>query len=194
MPIRLAREEDIPGMLQIYGPYVENTTVSFEYTTPTVAEFTDRFRRYTAQFPWLVWEENGVIAAYAYGSAPFSRAAYSWCCEVSVYVDPAFQKKHIGKRLYEALEKLLFLQGYQVIYALITTQNPASIAFHRALGYTFAAELANCGVKFGQQLGVVYMEKRAHSVKLPTQFPKPFHSFVKSDRNLCDILDNLSLS
>ena len=37
--IRIAKESDIPAMLAIYAPYVENTTVSFEYEVPTREEF-----------------------------------------------------------------------------------------------------------------------------------------------------------
>ena len=36
MNIRPAREEDLPAMLEIYRPYVEETTASFEYVTPTL--------------------------------------------------------------------------------------------------------------------------------------------------------------
>ena len=57
--IRFATMEDVPEMLAIYTPYVENTTVSFEYAPPTLEEFTHRFVSYTRQFPWLVWEEDG---------------------------------------------------------------------------------------------------------------------------------------
>ena len=34
--IRFATEADIPAILDIYGPYVLNTAVSFEYTVPTL--------------------------------------------------------------------------------------------------------------------------------------------------------------
>lgn len=171
MPIRPAREEDIPAILAIYGPYVENTTYSFEYTVPTLAEFTDRFRSYTAQFPWLVWEENGEILGYAYGSAPFTRAAYRWCAELSVYIAPKAHRRGIGKALYQAAEDILFRQGYQVIYCLITTSNTASVAFHESVGYRIVATLPGCGIKFGQKLGIIYMEKRSDFVEIPTEFP-----------------------
>ena len=86
--IRIATTADVPEMLAIYTPYVENTTVSFEYVPPTLEEFTNRFATYTRQFPWLVWEEGGVLLGYAYASAPFSRAAYGWCAEPTVYLRP----------------------------------------------------------------------------------------------------------
>ena len=68
--IRIATEADIPAILEIYGPYILTSTASFEYTVPTEAEFLQRFRTITAQFPWLVWEEDAQILGYAYGSPP----------------------------------------------------------------------------------------------------------------------------
>ena len=53
--IRIATEADIPAILDIYAPYILHTTATFEYTVPSLAEFTARFRRITAQFRWLVW-------------------------------------------------------------------------------------------------------------------------------------------
>ena len=56
--IRLARESDIPAILDIYGPYILNTPITFEYTVPTTEDFTNRFRTITAVGPWLVAEED----------------------------------------------------------------------------------------------------------------------------------------
>ena len=91
--IRLAAHADLPAILAIYAPYVENTTYTFEYDVPTLESFTARFDAITAQFPWLVWEDDGRVLGYAYGSAPFERAAYQWCAEVSIYLAPEIQGK-----------------------------------------------------------------------------------------------------
>ena len=118
--IRIAEERDIPAILEIYGPYVLNTTITFEYDVPTREEFTRRFRDITRQFPWLVYEEDGEILGYAYASAPYARAAYAWCAEPSVYLKPEARGRGIGRKLYAALEQILDCQGYQVLYALVT--------------------------------------------------------------------------
>ena len=194
MSIRLAEQSDIPAMLAIYGPYVEHTCYSFEYTVPTPEEFTARFCAYTAQFPWLVWEEQGELLGYAYGSAPFERAAYRWCAEVSVYVSPKAHRRGIGRALYAVLEEIIFRQGYLVIYSLITTDNPDSIAFHQALGYKTVAEMPGCGIKFGRLLGIVYMEKRAPFSQFPTEFPISSHNIVNNTIIERDILGKFSLS
>ena len=40
MAIRHATIADLPRILEIYGPYVEDTAISFEYTVPTLEAFT----------------------------------------------------------------------------------------------------------------------------------------------------------
>ena len=192
--IRIGTENDVPQLLAIYTPYILNTTYTFEYDVPTEAEFLQRFRRLTAQFPWLVWEEDGKILGYAYGSAPFERAAYNWCAEDSVYLLPEAQGRGIGFRLVTALEKVLFYQGYQRIYALITAENQLSIAFHKKLGYTLRGELPDAGIKFGRKVGVVWMDKAGNFVEIPSSFPSPWSAIMQDRQTFSDILDILSLS
>lgn len=171
MSIRHATVHDVPRILEIYRPYVENTVVSSEYTVPTCEEFTQRFLGITAQFPWLVWEENGVILGYTYGSLPFERAAYQWCASASIYLCPEAKGKGIGKKLYTQLWQLLQLQGYRKVYAVITTANEASIAFHRAVGYRHVATMPDCGYKLGKRYGNVWMEKELNSWDTPPGEP-----------------------
>ena len=192
--IRFAAEADISEILGIYAPYVQNTTTSFEYEVPSAEAFTARFRQITCQFPWLVWEEQGVILGYAYGSLPFERAGYAWTAEVSIYLRPEAWGRGIGRRLYQALEGLLKAQGYQLVYAIITGENTASIGFHSHMGYRLLAEFPHCGYKFGRSLSVVWMEKRLQSVEIPINTPISWKSLVENDGFQENILDTLTLS
>ena len=171
MSIRPATVADLPRILEIYTPYVEHTAISFEYTVPTLAEFTDRFLGITAQFPWLVWEEEGTILGYAYGSLPFERAAYQWSAEASIYLCAEARGKGIGRKLYAALEEILKKQGYRKVYAIITTANEASVAFHQAVGYRHTATFPDCGYKFGQWYGTVWLEKDLNTWPAPPHTP-----------------------
>ena len=192
--IRPATEQDVPEILSIYAPYVENTTVSFEYDVPCQRSFLQRFYDITAQFPWLVWEEDGRILGYAYASPPYSRAAFSWCAEPSIYLRPEAKGKGIGRKLYTVLERILSLQGYQVLYALITSENTGSIAFHEKMGYGFKVDFSNCGYKFNRWLGLFWMEKRINIVQSPSGFPVSWKSIVQDAESFSNILDSLSLS
>ena len=192
--IRIANEADIPEILEIYAPYIEKSTATFEYDVPCLRSFTQRFLTVTEKFPWLVWEEEEKILGYAYASAPYERAAFSWCAEPSVYLRPEAAGRGIGKKLYAALEAILKDQGYQVLYALITDENTASIRFHERCGYVHKVHFPNCGFKFGRWLGLVWMEKRLTSVEIPNSFPVTFGKYCQGVQRKSDILDNLSLS
>lgn len=192
--LRFATESDIPAIREIYAPYVENTVYSFEYRVPSVEAFTERFREMTAQFPWLVWEENGEILGYAYGSPPFTRDAYAWCAESSIYLKAQAQGRGIGAKLYATLEMCLKLQGYRVLYALITSENTHSLGFHEYCGFVFRADFPRCGYKFQRWVGVVWMEKTLNLVDFPDSAPKPWPEVHTNVQNVRDILLNLSLS
>ena len=192
--IRIATEADVPAILAIYAPYVTETTITFEYTVPTMEEFLARFRTITQDFPWLVWEENGEILGYAYACRPFERTAYSWCAEPSIYLKSSVHGYGIGRKLYRALEELLKAMGYRVLLALITGENTGSLAFHEKLGYAFAGELKDCGYKLGRWLSVFWMEKNLKIVQSPVVFPTKWSAIVQDDQKFCDILYNLSLS
>ena len=192
--IRVAAEADVPAILAIYAPYILRSTATFEYDVPTEAEFLRRFQDITARYPWLVWEENGEILGYAYASAPYTRAAFQWCAEPTVYLKPEAQGKGIAAVLYAALEKLLEIQGYQVLYALITVENSASVRFHKKQGYILRGDFPDCGFKFGRWLGLYWMEKRLKSVEIPRNAPVAWQAFKQDAQRISNILDNLSLS
>ena len=186
--IRIATETDVPAILSIYAPYIMDTTITFEYEVPTESEFLTRFRAITARYPWLVWEEDGRILGYAHGSAPFERAAFRWCCEASVYLRPEARGRGIGQKLYTTLETCLAAQGHRLCYAIITSENEASLAFHRKMGYTFTAELPGCGYKFGRWLGVIWMEKALNPVSFPSSFPLDWKDLRQDDQKISDFL------
>ena len=192
--IRIATEADVAAILDIYAPYILTSTATFEYDVPSESAFLDRFRKITAQFPWLVWEEQGTILGYAYASAPYERAAFSWCAEPSVYLRKEAQGQGIGKELYSVLEKILEIQGYQVLYALITAENQTSIRFHEKCGYAFRIHFPACGFKFNRWLGLIWMEKRLKTVEIPSKTPTPWSALRQDVQRFSYILDNLSLS
>ena len=134
-----------------------------------------RQRRITARFPWLVYRQEGKIVGYAYGSAPFVRAAYQWSAEASIYLCPEAQGKGIGRKLYAHLEELLKKQGYRKVYAIITTANEASVAFHKAVGYRETCVMENCGYKFGNWYGTIWLEKELNTWETPPGEPVCLH-------------------
>ncbi len=191
--LRIAQEADLPEMLEIYAPYVVNSTVSFEYAPPSPEEFRSRFLRFTKQFPWLVWEEDGRLLGYAYASAPFSREAYQWCAEPTIYLREEAHGKGIAKKLYAVLEEILFAQGYQVLYSLVCAENIPSLRFHEKNGYHIRAKFPAQGFKFGRWLDMIWLEKRPETAKIPSSPPRKWSEIVQSRESIANILDKLSI-
>lgn len=172
--IRLARPEDIPAILEIYAPYVRDTAISFEYEVPAPDEFRARFERVAARFPWIVWEEDGRILGYAYGSEAFVRAAYAWDADLSIYLRPDARGRGLGDRLYGCLEELLVRQGYHNLYGIVTEENRRSRRFHARRGYELLGVLKQAGWKLGSWHDVCWYGKRFRAAEAPGGAPEPF--------------------
>lgn len=193
MGIRQANLGDLEQILAIYAPFVEQTAVSFEYDVPTLQDFRQRFCRITEQFPWLVWEQDGKILGYAYASAPFERASYRWDAEPSIYLAPQGQGQGIGAKLYQALEQVLTSQGYRTLYAIITSENRRSLAFHKKAGYTFLASFPRCGYKFGIWHGITWLQKELPTPEQPESFPQPACQVLAQEK-MAEVFAKISLS
>ena len=133
--LRVAGEADAPAMLALYAPYVIQTTVSSEYTPPSLEEFVGRMRTYMARLPWLVCLVDGEVAGYGYASPHRTRAAYQWSVETSIYVAEEWHRHGIAGAIYAALFELLTMQGYYNIYVGITSPNERSMKFHKSMGF-----------------------------------------------------------
>ena len=164
--IRVAKTVDAEALLDIYRPYVEDTAITFEYTVPSVEEFTERIRRTLEKYPYLVAESGGRILGYAYAGAFQPRAAYGWAVETSVYVHPDCRKQGVGNALYEALEEVLMLQNILNVNACIATPLQEdehltwdSVRFHEKMGYRMVGEFYQCGYKFDRWYNMAWMEK-----------------------------------
>ena len=148
--IRFAEPRDAAAIQAIYAPNVEHAAISFELKPPSVAEMADRMAKVTAQYPWLVAEQNGTVAGYVYACPHRERAAYRWAVDVTVYVDAAQRRKNIGRGLYTSLLSLLRLQNYAKAFAGITLPNPGSVGVHEAVGFQPAVVFPQIGFKLGQ--------------------------------------------
>jgi phosphinothricin acetyltransferase len=152
--VRLARPGDGAACAAIYGPFVEDTSISFELTPPTADEMASRIAKTTARTPWLVVEVDGIVRGYAYGTRHRDRAAYDWTVESTVYVDRAFAGRGIGRAAMTALLEVLRLQGFHLVVAGITQPNPASTGLHTSLGFERIGEFREIGWKEERWHGV----------------------------------------
>lgn len=157
--VRPASVADAAELLAIYRPFVERTSVSFEYEAPTVAEFAARIEKAQLRHAWLCATAHGRAIGFAYAGPHRERAAYRWSTETSAYVAPEWHRRGVARVLYERLFEALIERGYCNALAGITLPNPASVAFHARLGFTPAGVYRRVGFKFGAWHDVAWYER-----------------------------------
>ncbi|SBV99248.1 Phosphinothricin N-acetyltransferase [uncultured Alphaproteobacteria bacterium] len=159
--IRDSRTEDLPDIHRIYAFAVENGTGSFEESAPSLDEMT--VRRQTVldrALPFLVAEYRGAVVGYAYAGPFRPRSAYRYTVEDSVYVAPEVRGLGIGRALLRELVARCTALGYRQMVAVIgDSGNGGSIGAHTACGFTHIGTLKSVGLKFGQWLDSVYMQR-----------------------------------
>ncbi|OAI30856.1 hypothetical protein A1351_00550 [Methylosinus sp. R-45379] len=165
--IRPARPEDAPAIAAVYAPFVSETAISFEITPPDAEEMSRRMTACMAVYPWLVAEDGGRIAGYAYAGRYSGRAAYDWAVEVTVYLHPDYHRKHVGRHLYQTLFAILRRQGVHSVFAIITLPNDASVGLHRASGMREIGIYREVGFKFGEWRDVLSMGMTLSDRALP---------------------------
>ena len=145
---------------EIYRPYVEKTSITFEYIPPEEAEFARRMECYTPAFPWIVAQIGKTVIGYAYGSPQNTREAYQWNADLAIYLYEEARGKGIGRLLYGCLLDLLTMQGYCRAVGIVTHPNPGSEALHQAMGFSSAAFWEKAGYKLGEWHDVQWFQKQ----------------------------------
>jgi L-amino acid N-acyltransferase YncA len=172
--IRVAVASDAPSILDIYAPYIEKTSFTFETEVPSIDSFKERITSYLQNWPWLVCEIDGIVAGYAYGSRHRERIAYQWSVESSVYIHDDYQRRGIAEALYAALINILKFQGYRNLYAVINLPNDKSVSFHEKLGFEYFATYKNAGYKLGKWKNVGWWQLQLNEYSMDPEPPLKF--------------------
>jgi L-amino acid N-acyltransferase YncA len=161
MEIRDAREADVSDMQVIYAHHVLHGTGTFEEEPPSVEEMTARFHHVVDQgYVWLVATDATGILGYGY-YAPFrERSAYRFTVEDSIYVREDVRGQGVGKALVARLIELATAAGLRQMIAVIgDSDNVSSIGVHASLGFHLVGTMKSTGIKFGQWVDVVTMQR-----------------------------------
>ena len=190
--ITFGKQSDAKELLAIYSPYVEETTISFEYVSPSLVEFEHRISTITNTYPYLVYRIGEEIVGYAYASSFKTRAAFMWDVETSVYIKPEYHQSGVARKLYTILISLLKKQGFYHVYAYICIPNNKSVRFHEKFGFAHGATYKNTGYKLGQWCDLLCMEKHLQEIT-PTTTPTPPISIHELERSfitdtICQVL------
>lgn len=161
LSLRDAAETDLKPITALYAREVLEGTATFELEAPSQIEMGRRFAAVKGyDLPWIVAEVDGVFAGYAYLGPFRTRAAYRYAVENSIYVAPGMQGQGVGRALLNALIGEARALGLRHVMGVISQSDTseASLALHRALGFTDAGVWRDAGWKFDRWLDVMVMQ------------------------------------
>jgi L-amino acid N-acyltransferase YncA len=133
--VRPASSQDAAACVAIYGPYVQNTPISWEIEVPSEGEMAARITAARDTHEWLIVECDDQIIGFAYGHALNRFPAYQWSAETGIYIHVDHHRAGHGRKLYTQLLDRLTERGYRRAFAGITQPNEASNGFHRSFGF-----------------------------------------------------------
>jgi len=130
MTIRLATQNDLSAMTEIYNQAITRQTCTADTITFTVEERQPFFDAHqNDQYPLYVYTVEDNVVGYVYYSAyrP-GRKAMDGTAEISYYLHDAYQGRGIGSELMAfAIKKAKSLQ-FTTLVAILLSVNEASIA------------------------------------------------------------------
>src|SRR5580765_2489360 len=103
LSIRPATQADVHRIMEIYNDAILNTTATFDTEIKSEVDRLQWFNNHDKQHPVIVGEIEGRVIGYASLTRWSDRCAYDGTAEVSVYVDPEFRSRGVGKKLLEVL-------------------------------------------------------------------------------------------
>lgn len=162
LSVREAGEGDLSAITDLYNRYVSETAVNFDIDPFTVEERRVWFAQFAAAGRWrlFVAELDGRFAGYAGSMKHKEKRAYETSVETTIYVEPALSRRGVARGLYGRLFDALAGEDVHRALAGVALPNDASLALHRAFGFTEIGVFHEVGRKFGRYHDVLWLEKR----------------------------------
>jgi L-amino acid N-acyltransferase len=165
--IRLAGPPDSEAIRAIYNAEVLGSTNTFDLRARTPAEQDAWLDAHQGAHPAVVAvgpgpdgaTGDGVVVGFGSLSPYRDRPAYATTVENSVYVDPTWRGRGVGRLILTELLELAVQHGFHSVIARIVGHNETSIALHHALGFEMVGTEHEVGRKHRRWLDVVELER-----------------------------------
>ncbi len=160
--LRDATPPDIPSITRIYAHHVRFGLASFEDEPPDEAEMRRRMEDVRDRaLPFLVATDAADRPhGYAYALPYRLRSAYRYTLEDSIYVEPEWSRRGLGRALLTHLIERCTAANFRQMVAVIgDSANAASIGLHERLGFRRVGLLPAAGFKHGRWVDCVLMQR-----------------------------------
>jgi phosphinothricin acetyltransferase len=144
MQIRLAVEADLPAIIEIYNAAIPTRLATADLEPISVESRRAWFRSHGDRYPvWVMTigsrdiqsDQNEQIIGWLSLQMFYSRPAYHKTAEVSIYIDPMYQGKGIGKKLLNQAIASCSQLNISKLVGFVFAHNPVSLNLFKSFGF-----------------------------------------------------------
>jgi len=155
--IRPATASDADAIAAIWNHFIRHTTVTFLPDEKSVADV----EAMLATDPCFVGlDEGGAVMGFARYFQLRGGRGYAPTSEHTVLLAPDASGRGMGRALIEAVVAHATAAGRHTLWAGVSGENDAGVAFHAACGFEEVARLPEVGRKFDRWIDLVLMVRR----------------------------------
>lgn len=158
--IRDATPADAAAIAAIWNPVIRNTAATFNSAEKSPAEIAQTITtRQTEGHAFLVATKGETLLGFATFSQFRGGIGYARTLEHTIILAPEAAGQGTGSSLMQSLESRARAAGAHSLFAGVSAENPAGLAFHRKIGFAEVARLQQVGYKFGRYMDLVLLQK-----------------------------------
>lgn len=160
MEFRKLNLSDVLEINTIRNYYIKSTNYIFRRSKKSYGEDLEFFQNVIEKnYPCVVYiDDNSILQGFAY-LYPFREIdGYDRTMELSIYLKNGIENKGVGSALLTEIEELC-KNRFHCLVSVITSENKASIKFHKKNGFNKVGELKECGFMQNEYIDVTFMQK-----------------------------------
>jgi L-amino acid N-acyltransferase len=160
MIIRPAGPGDLADIVALWNPVIRDTTITFSSEEKTEAGLAAMIaERRAAGCEFFVARDAARLTGFASYAQFRPGNGYAQAMEHTIILAERAWRRGVGRRLMAAVEDHARAGGAHTLFAGVSGENVAGVAFHEAVGFRTVARIPEAGRKFGRWLDLVLMMK-----------------------------------
>lgn len=158
MVIRIAQQEDLPSVVEIYNQAIQTKHSTGDLQPVRVADRLVWFKEHPIEkYPIYVAEVEGSVAGWCSLSAyRQGRAAFRFTAEISYYIASAHHRRGLGAALIEHTMAACPTLQIRHLFAIVLESNQASVRLLEKMGFEKWGYLPQVADFDGKEMGHLY--------------------------------------
>ncbi|MFZ5448142.1 MAG: GNAT family N-acetyltransferase [Thermodesulfobacteriota bacterium] len=147
------------AVINIFNFFIQNSYAAY-LDQPVGADFFGRFMEMARGYPGVVVKAGGEVVGFGFLRAFHPAATFKRTAEITYFIMPEHTRQGLGKAMLDLFLKQAEKLGIDSILASVSSRNPDSLKFHLKNGFRECGRLTKVGRKFGEDVDVVWLQKR----------------------------------